>query len=83
MLLFGVAVYVLIEAVMRIDDAPEIASNVVLVVAAIGLVANLVSFRLLRAGAQESMNVEGAYLEVLADLVGSAAVHRGGRRHRA
>ncbi len=45
-----------------------------LAVAVIGLIANLVSFRLLRAGAAESVNVEGAYLEVLADLVGSAVV---------
>ena len=74
LLLFGVAAYVLVEAVQRADDAPELASGVVLVVAAIGLVANLVSFRLLRAGAKESMNVEGAYLEVLADLVGSGVV---------
>ncbi len=74
LLLFGVAIYVLVEAFQRVDDAPELNTTVVLVVAVIGLVANLVSFRLLRAGAQESVNVEGAYLEVAADLAGSAAV---------
>ena len=74
LLLFGVAAYVGVEAIRRIGDQPELATNVVLIAAAVGLVANLVSFRLLRAGAQESVNVEGAYLEVLADLVGSAAV---------
>ncbi len=73
-LLLGVAVYVLVEAVKRIDDAPQLASNVVLAIAVIGFAANLISFRLLRAGASESVNMEGAYLEVLADLVGSAAV---------
>ncbi len=73
-LLFGVAAYVLFEATRRINDAPELASTPVLVVAAIGLLANLAAFRLLRAGAKESVNVEGAYLEVLADLVGSAVV---------
>lgn len=73
-LLFAVAIYVLIEALQRIDDAPEIASTPVLIVAVIGLAANLISFRLLKAGAEESVNVEGAFLEVLADLVGSAAV---------
>ena len=73
-LLLGVAAYVLIEAVRRIGDAPELATNVVLVAATVGLVANLVSFRLLRPGAAESVNVEGAYLEVLADLVGSITV---------
>ena len=73
-LLFGVAIYVCIEAVNRIGEQPDLATNVVLLAAAVGLVANLISFRLLRTGAQESVNVEGAYLEVLADLVGSAAV---------
>jgi cobalt-zinc-cadmium efflux system protein len=73
-LLFGVAGYVLVEAVRRFDDPPEVASTTVLVVAALGLAANLVAFALLRAGASESLNVEGAYLEVLADTVGSLAV---------
>ena len=45
-----------------------------LVVAVIGLLANLVAFALLREGAKESVNVEGAYLEVLADTVGSVGV---------
>ena len=45
-----------------------------LVVAAAGLVANIVAFLLLRAGAQESINVRGAYLEVLGDLLGSVGV---------
>ena len=36
-----------------------------------GLVANIVSFFVLRSGARESLNVRGAYLEVLADLIGS------------
>jgi cobalt-zinc-cadmium efflux system protein len=73
-LLFGVAVYVVIEAVQRVGDERDLATGVVLGAAAVGLVANLISFRLLRGGAKESVNVEGAYLEVLADLVGSAAV---------
>ena len=43
-------------------------------VAALGLLANLVAFWLLREGSKESINVEGAYLEVLADTVGSVGV---------
>jgi cobalt-zinc-cadmium efflux system protein len=73
-LLVGVALYVLVEAVQRLDDPPEVASGVLLVVAVLGLLANLVAFALLREGAKESLNVEGAYLEVLADTVGSVAV---------
>ena len=45
-----------------------------LVVAVAGLAANLVAFALLREGSKESLNVEGAYLEVLADTVGSVGV---------
>ena len=73
-LLFGVAGYVLVEAVQRFGDAPEIDSGPVLVAAGLGLLANLVAFALLREGSKESLNVEGAYLEVLADTVGSVGV---------
>ncbi|MBV9950484.1 MAG: cation transporter [Acidimicrobiia bacterium] len=73
-LLVGVAVYVLVEAIRRFSDPREVLAGPVLVVAALGLVANLVAFFLLRGGASESLNVEGAYLEVLADTVGSVGV---------
>ncbi len=73
-LLFGVAGYVLVEAIRRIGDAPEVLGTPMLVVATLGLLVNLVAFALLREGAQESLNVEGAYLEVLADTVGSVGV---------
>jgi cobalt-zinc-cadmium efflux system protein len=73
-LLFGVAIYVLVEAVRRIGDPVEIDAGPVLVVATLGLIANLIAFALLRDGAKESLNVEGAYLEVLADTLGSAGV---------
>jgi cobalt-zinc-cadmium efflux system protein len=74
LLLFGVAGYVLIEAIGRIGDPPAVPGLPVLLAAAAGLVANLVSFAVLRAGAKESINVRGAYLEVLADLIGSVGV---------
>jgi cobalt-zinc-cadmium efflux system protein len=73
-LLSAVAVYVLIAAVARLDDPPEIVVGPMLAVAAAGLAANVVAFLLLRTGAKESINVRGAYLEVLADLLGSAGV---------
>jgi cobalt-zinc-cadmium efflux system protein len=73
-LLFGVAIYVLVEAVRRFRDAPDVASVPVLVVGTIGLGVNLVAFALLRAGARESINLEGAYLEVLSDTLGSIGV---------
>ena len=73
-LLFAVAGYVLYEAIVRLGEPPDVPGVPVLIAGAAGLVANIVSFFLLRAGAQESINVRGAYLEVLADLVGSVGV---------
>ncbi len=73
-LLFAVAGYVLYEAVQRFQDPPEILSGPMLIVAVLGLGVNLVGWWLLREGAAESINVEGAYLEVIADLIGSVGV---------
>ena len=74
LLLFGVAIWVVIEAVRRLFDEPEVIGVPMLIVATLGLVVNLVAFALLRQGSKESLNVEGAYLEVLADTVGSVGV---------
>lgn len=73
-LLFGLAGWILYEAVGRFLDPPEVAGLPVLLTAAAGLAANLVVFALLRSGAKESINVRGAYLEVLADTLGSFGV---------
>ena len=73
-LLFVVAGYVLWEAANRLQDPGEILTTPMLVVAIMGLAVNGVSWRLLRRGAGESISVEGAYLEVMADLAGSAGV---------
>lgn len=73
-LLFGVAGYVLFEAARRFASPPGVPGTPLLVVAVIGLVVNLVSFRLLTAGSKESLNVRAAHLEVLSDLLGSAGV---------
>lgn len=67
-------VYILYEAYQRFFEPPEILSVPMLVVAVIGLVVNLVSMRMLSAGSKESLNLKGAYFEVLADMLGSIAV---------
>ena len=74
LLLFAVAVWVIVEAVRRLGSEPDVLGAPMLVVAVLGLLANLVAFALLRPGAKESVNVEGAYLEVLADTIGSVGV---------
>ncbi len=73
-LLFGVAGYVLVEAVTRFAAPPDVPGGPVVVVSLLGLAANVVAFLLLRRGAAESLNVRGAYLEVVADMVGSVGV---------
>lgn len=70
-LLFGVAGYVIFESIARIREPVEILTGPMLVVATGGLVVNLVGFVMLRRSAGESINVEGALLEVVADLIGS------------
>ena len=78
-LLFAVAGYVLYEAVKRIDSPPEILTGPMTAVAVASLAVNIIAWRLLRRGAQRSLNIEGAYLEVLADLIGSLGVLLAGR----
>ena len=73
-LLFAVAAYVVFEAIQRWGTDHEVAATPMIVVAVVGLVINLVCFRLLQAGAKESLNLRGAYLEVVADAVGSVGV---------
>jgi cobalt-zinc-cadmium efflux system protein len=73
-LLIGVAVWVLVEAVQRFADPPEVPGLPLILTAAAGLAANVVVFTLLREGARESLNLRGAYLEVLADMLGSVGV---------
>jgi cobalt-zinc-cadmium efflux system protein len=73
-LLLVVAIAVLVESWRRWSDPPEVASVPMLVIALIGLAANAASIRLLRDAQRESLNIRGAYLEVVGDLAGSVAV---------
>jgi len=73
-LLFGVAIYVLIEGGRRIFEPEPVQSTGMLIVASLGLIANLISMRVLVGGKDKSLNVKGAYLEVWADMVGSIGV---------
>ncbi|MGO4551250.1 cation diffusion facilitator family transporter [Lysobacter sp. 2RAF19] len=73
-LLFVVAGYILWEAIGRFRNPPSVASTGMLVIAVLGLVINLISMRLLKAGSGTSLNVKGAYLEVWSDMLGSVGV---------
>lgn len=74
LLMLGVAVYITVEAVGRIGGTAEVASTPMLVIGALGLAVNVIALLLLRGGAAESLNVKGAYLEVVADTLGSVGV---------
>ncbi len=74
LVMLGVSVYIVIEAVNRVGTAPEPVAGTMLAVGSLGLVVNLIALALLRGGAGESLNVKGAYLEVLADTAGSVGV---------
>lgn len=74
LVLIVIAVVIFLEAVRRFGSEPEVETGIMLAAAAAGAVANLVSLLVLRSGQKESLNVRGAYLEVLGDLLGSIAV---------
>ena len=74
LILFAIAGYVLFEAWRRLFATPEVASGPMVLVAAGALIANGVGVALLRTGQRESLNLQGAYLEVLNDMFGAAAV---------
>lgn len=75
-ILLGLCTWIVIEAVRRLIDPgdAEVLGGVMLLVAVLGLVANGVSMWLLSAAQRTSINVRGAYLEVLGDLIGSVVV---------
>ena len=73
-LLFGIAIFVIFGAWQRLAAPPEIASGLMLAIAVVGLVANGISLLLLHAPQKDSLNMRGAYLEVMGDLAGSVAV---------
>ena len=74
LLMLGVASYVVVAAIGRIGDPVEVQTGPMLIVGAIGLAVNLAALLLLRGGSTESLNVKGAYLEVVADTAGSVGV---------
>jgi cobalt-zinc-cadmium efflux system protein len=72
--LFLVAGYILYEAVLRVWTPPEIRAGPMLAIAAVGLGVNLLGMGLLHQGAGTSLNIRGAYLEMLSDTLSSIGV---------
>jgi cobalt-zinc-cadmium efflux system protein len=77
LVLLGVAGYILLEAWQRFADPPSVAGPAVLAVAVVGLAVNVAGVFLLQSGSQSSLNIRGAYNEVLADAASSVGVIAG------
>lgn len=73
-LLMGVALFILWEAIQRLKETPAIPGVPMIVVALAGLLANLIVALLLRSHSGQSLAIKGAYMEVVADSVGSLGV---------
>jgi len=71
--LLAIVGWILFEAVMRFLNPNEILGETMLVVAAAGLLVNLISFAVLHSGDQDNLNIRGAALHVAGDLLGSVA----------
>ncbi|MGG7470492.1 cation diffusion facilitator family transporter [Chryseobacterium arthrosphaerae] len=72
--LLGISVYVLFEAYQRFQNPPEVQSKSMLIVAGIGLIVNIAGMMILRKDSEGSLNMKGAYFEVLSDMLTSVGV---------
>jgi cobalt-zinc-cadmium efflux system protein len=73
-LLFGLAAYIIVDAIRRLMSPPSVESGLVIVFGVVALGTNAVSLMLLRRGQAESLNLRGAFLEVASDALGALAV---------
>ena len=71
--LIALVAWIIFEAVRRLNEPVEILGGLMLAVAGVGLVVNVVAFAILHAGNRDNLNVRGALLHVLGDLLGSVA----------
>lgn len=72
--LFFISGYILYEAWRRFQEPPAVESGPMFIVATIGLIVNIVGAWMLRGASGESLNMQGAYLEVISDMLGSIGV---------
>jgi cobalt-zinc-cadmium efflux system protein len=72
--LLFISFYILYEAWQRFKDPPKVAGKEMMAIAVIGLIVNLAGMFILRSGSKESLNMKGAYFEVLSDMLTSLGV---------
>ena len=73
-ILILISLYILYEAYERFRNPPEVQSGWMMGVASIGLIINLIGVFVLRSSSGESLNMKGAYFEVLSDMLTSIGV---------
>jgi cobalt-zinc-cadmium efflux system protein len=71
--LFAIAAWIVYEAAERLMVTPEVSGGIMMVVAALGLLVNVAAFALLRGADRDNLNIRGAAIHVLGDLLGSVA----------
>ena len=72
--LLAIVGWILFEAIMRLIEPPDVIGRTMLIVAGAGLLVNVIVFAVLHTGDQENLNIRGAALHVLGDLLGSVAL---------
>lgn len=72
--LIGIAVYLVSEAVNRLMHPSQVTGDIVIIVAAVGLLGNLFSVLVLRKSSKDNMNIKSSYLHLLSDTLSSVAV---------
>ncbi|OLO11803.1 cation transporter [Chromohalobacter japonicus] len=73
LMLLGIAVWIFIAAIERFTQPIEVLAGPMMTIAILGLLVNLVVFKVLHGGDQENLNLRGALLHVMGDLLGSVA----------
>lgn len=76
--LIVISIFLIIEAIKRLEHPQHINGGIMLTVAVIGLLANFISAALLHAGSEDSLNVKATYLHILSDALSSVAIIIGG-----
>lgn len=74
LVLIFISAYILFEAWQRFKNPPAVAGIPMLIVAFCGLIINLIGMKILSAGSKESINIKGAFLEVVSDMLSSVGV---------
>ncbi len=76
--LIGISIYLFIESYNRFLNPIPIEGNLMIIVASIGLFANIIGTLLLKSGAKDNLNIKSAYFHLLSDAISSVAVIIGG-----